>query len=475
MQEALQFTLACLKNTHNLRTLVLKGPEKHVNPSLTPKMEKLLCNIFNIMQAKKVDRLKFITDVGLLNCSPHLLKLDNYRKTLKEVTLAWSNSKPPLMNEVIDLNKHLSLAHIWDLRRLELYIPIDLKTLNVIMESVREPAALKSLGLIIKDETIENRELGGLVKLVKEARVLEKLVLKFIRWPDIFKELMIGMNCPLRWLELQVEVKYEHNLDDLGNFLEGLRHLKTLNLSVARSFLQVESFEKNIIGLYEKVAKLKSLKNLGFRLGLGEAQNPEILRSMGRCLEGLEDLEELCIDQAELYFTYQEDYLWQILKNKAGKLKRLEVKVQEKEKKTNSRREEQMTRFVMLLGQMKELEILSISGLWLNSEEAFGRFGEAILGLRRIRDVSLKEMETPMVSGGSVLRFIRKMLGKRRFESLVYDESWSTNPKERYRDCEKIDMMELVRDNAELKAVTIPSYMRNNMSFGPFINMFKWY
>jgi len=128
---------------------------------MTPKIEKILTNIFNILQTKKLNHVKFITDVGILTDSVHLLQLDNYRKTLKELTLAWSHNKP-LINEVPNLHKHLSLSHILQLQRLELYIPIDLKTLNVVFGSISAPTKLKSLGLIVKDETIEKKDLEGL-------------------------------------------------------------------------------------------------------------------------------------------------------------------------------------------------------------------------------------------------------------------------------------------------------------------------
>jgi len=470
--EALKFTLACLKHTHNLKILFLKGPEKHLTPNLTPKVEKILTNIFNILQTKKLNHLKFITDVGILTDSTHLLQLDNYRKTLKELTLVWSHNKP-LINEVPNLQKHLSLTHIPQLQRLELYIPIDLKTLNVIFGSIYVPTKLKSLGLIIKDETLEKKDLEGLGQLLNGSKELKKLVLKFLRWPDIFT----GLECPLlERLDLQLEFKYDHNIDDLANFLESLRHLKTLKLSMTRSFLQVESFEKNIIRLYEKVAKLNFLKVLGLNFSLGEAQKEEILRALAKCLEGLQDLEELSLDQPELYLNYGEDYLGEILRKKTDKLKRLSIGFhQEKEKKKNNTgREEKLSRFIGLLGQMKNLENLGLRGLCLNSEEIFQKFCQAVLGLKMIRDLELKEMETPVVSGENVLRFLRKILGKRGFESLVYDESWSTNPKVRYTECEAIDLMELTKKNVQLRAITIPSYMRMHMCFGLSINMFKW-
>jgi len=467
-----------LKHSKHLKTLKLNSSEantySYYHNDKKDKVNSLMQTHFRTMKRKRLSKFKHLFAAGPNEETLNLM-ISNFNSSIRELTLSWDKD-----SYNFDLNRALqnysSFSKMTSLQKLELLFPANLQLINSLLSNIPNPKEISCLGLQIEDKAMQTvkpsvEDITKFTNFLNKCTELEHLNLKFSIWIDIFSDFNILQSAKLKSLELNIQIDEEKHYIILGSFLRKLTNLEKLTILILNSSW-ADIFLNGFVTFNNDIAQLNNLNKLDIWCWLlGSTQSskvPQIMTILANSIRSLKQLEELDLRNTEIDYENELGVFVQCLKEKSSQLKRLRLEFKDQKLK-----EQDLVDFAKTIQKCEKLEELDLKGLRIESSECFELFLKALSVAKKLKVLNLRNLSIPETEPINIISMLKNVLTRKGFERILFEANWGSKASERFKDYQLI-FGEIFKKNHQLKSVSIPVFMFQDVKYASQLNEFKW-
>ena len=422
--------------------------------------------IFKEIQRKRLESIEMTPYVGIENLS-FFKKLTAIRKISFRDPMRYAKiSGVYIDNSLLVENLFANMAQ---LQVLEFLVPVGLRSIYSILDSIPNPEQIKTLGFEISDFVAQSYETHFLITLaLNDFRSLQSFNLTC--YTEILS-LAVLENLSefpfLQELSLTLSLKASH-FQVLGNILRKLFALKTLDLE-----LRAMQEGGDLICLVQSLRFLTQLQKLNLAISQGYKKNDDnstyidqVVSSFSKSLENFTLLKKLKFNFPFGNYTEELSDLTNVLKNKLHGLERLELYFGRKEIKPKD-----LQQFVHSLEKLKNLEILTLRELNINEPNILVRMARILSRAKNLIKVDLDGMKitTPPDILVEMMEIILAKKGLEYFRiQSFYSKMTEENPKK------LVDIKSILERNPNLKFPVVTTDRQELIQGLQNFQIYKW-
>jgi len=400
------------------------------------------------------------------NPSLHKALQAKYKKTLKntkllslslhsrEAIVCHSDQSHPISLKKLSMSAaillpgfHLDLSHLPNLSILHLYFPILFNNLLNFLYSLPNPHNLTHLKFYITNIPDQaNRRILRLPESLNYFGSLHSINLvinSFLFVSTLLKSLTNPSY--LNSLTLDIPIKDQEQLKELALLIGNLQNLSHFAIKNSKSVQDYadEGYKK----FFHQISRLSRLVSLEINLCGESIHSLKSQRWNGctgkfaKCLEKLHELSEINFTQSEYCLTDELNLLAKVLKKKGSKLKKLTIQFANK-----NRDVDHIGKFNTAFARMKNLEDLSIKGVWTR-KESLRKFSEVVSQLKYLRYFYL-DVKDRAIDQVTFPKLVKEILMKYGLEELHWHMG-EIEETENFEGAEPIDMKQVALRNPQ--------------------------
>jgi len=458
-----------LKNLKNLRCLVLDGRDEGAFSSsfTSPNVERIYSKFFGFLRHIRLEKLEYKVNKN----APYQKILDFPRAPSSLETWSFSGSENCLekLRDVANVNQLLNLKHLQKLKRLEMLAPLSLDLLNLVLGTIPQPQALKTLAFkVTNNETIIEDFLSRTRALLAKYQGLEHLAVSSESWSDLFL-FNRNVSWKLKGLSIEIRAARREDLKSLRKFF-GPQQATLESLILRLRFEEEpETFLEEMYDFIDEIDCLKKLKTLriGFatktkgrddrwffsQLNMGEKEINSllILPLLVNVINELKDLKDLGLYYVGANFEKDFEGFFQALQRKSHNVETVEVnlagyKIQKRDLEV----------LVKTLPQLKSLETLKIRNFVISDPDFFKYFAETIHRCSRLGCLVLADVKVdlPEYNPQEMLDMLKRLLQKKNLTHIEFRDG--SGDYKGYDSCEKLRLNKLYEECPHIQTMIVP-------------------
>lgn len=464
--------LKWLKLTKYLKKFSLTYRRLYTGEALSPKAVRQLNMFMKAIKRKRhLETFKMMVKADYSDDLKSFIRFQDFPSSLKVLTFCWQNSltrvsaSPPTAQET-------SLAHMKKLKILNLNLPMPIKIMQSIIDSITNPRDLKKISFWPYYEPFQKHYASQyLANYVEPFNNLQKLELNLSKWsiiPASFIKLV--QNLLINEFKLDIVLKRTVTLVILGQLLKNLEAIQSLTIRIRCSLIIGSEVQECFTSFLSQLSQMKCLNKLKlyFMGDSNKVPRPiKFLPHLTKCIENCPNIRSLSFRTYQKGTSKDWTELIKALKPRASRLKLLRLdfahlKLQE----------ETFKELVSMLQNMNNIKTMGLHALWSNSKEWFDTLADNLATLPNVKNLKMHNVGG-VVYKSALARFLKELLVKRKFvtfsctKSEANQEAWD----QEISHSEKIDLKKVVRKNPALCIANIPF---NVFTAYSDINFCKW-